>query len=117
MATQESNSILSCLASIVLILKAIESLKFLLRSIYISLKTVKIVIIGKNRIFSVRAYDQQTFTISYVLNAVVSYLDSLQNLPTKFPVAKTTSFVPLLPFEVPQGKTKIKEKIGWFFHI
>ena len=60
--------------TIVSILKAIESLKFLLRSIYILLKTVKIVIIGKNRIFSVRAYDQQTFTILHVLNAVISLI-------------------------------------------
>ena len=66
---------LGSIIAIVSILKKIESLKFLLRSVYILLKTVKIVIIGKNRIFSVRAYDQQTFTISYVLNAVVSYQD------------------------------------------
>ena len=84
---------LGSIIAIVSILKKIESLKFLLRSVYILLKTVKIVIIGKNRIFSVRAYDQQTFTISYILNDVVSCLDSLQNLPTKFPVTKTTSFV------------------------
>ena len=37
--------------SIVSILKAIESLKFLLRTIYILLKIVKIVIVEKNRIF------------------------------------------------------------------
>ncbi len=38
-----------------------------------------------------------------------------KNLPTKFHVTKTTSFVPLPSFEVPQGKTEINEKIGWFF--
>ena len=37
--------------SIVSILKAIESLKFLLRTIYILLKIVKIGIVEKNRIF------------------------------------------------------------------
>ena len=67
--------------TIVSILNEIESLKFLLRSVYILLKTVKIIIKEKNRIFYVRAYDQQTFTISYVLNAVVLYLDSLQKPP------------------------------------
>ena len=67
--------------AIVSILNEIESLKFLLRSVYILLKTVEIVIKEKNRIFYVRAYDQQTFTISYVLNAVVLYLDSLQKPP------------------------------------
>ena len=67
--------------AIVSILNEIESLKFLLRSVYILLKTVKIVIKEKNRIFYVRAYNQQTFTISYVLNAVVLYLDSLQKPP------------------------------------
>ena len=48
----------------------------------------------KIKIFSVRVYDQQTFTILYVLNAVVSYLDSVQSPPTKFLVTKTTSFTP-----------------------
>ena len=97
--------------SIVSILKAIESLKFLLRTIYILLKIVKIVIVEKNRIFSVRAYDQQTFTISYVLNAVVSYLESVQSPPTKFLVTKTTSFYPP-SFEIQLCMAGIKREIG-----
>ena len=81
--------------TIVSILKEIESLKFLLRSVYIFCsRPLKLSLYEKNRIFSVRAYDQHTFTILYVLNAVVSYLNSLQSPPTKFPVTKTTSFVP-----------------------